>query len=117
MVGTAAALWNRLDIWCFPLQKFLPAMPFRSKLLCSVLAVMTLVAYGAFGEQKTKDSFSYFTGVKSFSKFQSSRNDNGETVLLSPEIKSTIEWNELIVSWDAEAAPGTYLKVEASAIH
>jgi len=35
--------------------------------------------------------------------------------LLSPEINPGIPWNELIVCWNAEAPPGTFLKVEASA--
>ena len=37
-------------------------------------------------------------------------------VWLSPEIKSGIAWNELIVSWNADAAAGTFLRVEATAL-
>jgi hypothetical protein len=60
--------------------------------------------------------FSHFVGVDDFSKFSRSQNERGETILLSPEIESGIPWNELIVSWNAEAPAGTFLKVEASAV-
>ena len=63
-----------------------------------------------------KTDFSRFVGIDDFSTFSRSQNERGETVLLSPEIKPGIPWNEFIVSWDAEAPPGTFLKVEASAV-
>src|SRR5271157_3538145 len=63
-----------------------------------------------------RGGFSHFVGLAGFSKFARTQNESGESVLLSPEIKSRIAWNELIVSWDADAEPGTDLKVEASAI-
>jgi len=64
----------------------------------------------------TTTGFSHFVGVDNFSAFSHSKNERGELVLLSPEIKSGIPWNELIVSWNAEAPAGTFLKVEASAV-
>lgn len=60
--------------------------------------------------------FSHFVGISDFSTFSRTKNPNGETVLLSPEIQSPIAWNELIVSWNAKAPPGTFLKIEAAAI-
>ncbi len=60
--------------------------------------------------------FAYFAGMDDFSEFTRSQNESGEMILLSPEIKSEISWNELIVSWNADAAPGTFLKIEARAI-
>jgi hypothetical protein len=60
--------------------------------------------------------FSHFAGFDSFSAFTRSQNERGETILLSPEIKSEIPWNELILSWNADAPVGTFLKVEASAL-
>jgi hypothetical protein len=42
-------------------------------------------------------------------------NENGETILLSPTIPSRIAWNELIVSWNADAPAGTFVKIEARA--
>lgn len=64
----------------------------------------------------TGNGFSYFVGLDNFSAFTRSQNENGETVILSPEIKSEIPWNELIVSWNAAASTGTLLKIEACAI-
>lgn len=60
--------------------------------------------------------FSRFIGLTDFSNFTQSTEVSGEKVLLSPEIKSPIPWNQLIVSWNADAPAGTFLKVEASAI-
>jgi len=62
------------------------------------------------------DGFSSFVGLKEFSSFARLQGTNGEMVLLSPEIKSPINWNELVVSWNADAAPGTFLKIEARAV-
>jgi hypothetical protein len=62
------------------------------------------------------NGFSNFIGLEKFSDFASAQNTNGETVLLSPEIKAAIGWNELIVSWNADTAAGTFLKIEARAV-
>jgi hypothetical protein len=64
----------------------------------------------------THSHFSNFVGLADFSNFNSSQNAPGETVLLSPVIKPAIDWNELIVSWNADAPASTFLKVEARAI-
>jgi len=61
-------------------------------------------------------AFSHFVGLDNFPAFTHTQNERGETVLLSPEIKSGIPWNELIVSWNADAPPRTFLKIEASAV-
>ena len=63
-----------------------------------------------------KSGFSHFVGIEDFSKFTRSQNTNGESVLLSSEITSPISWNELIVSWNASAPAGTFLRIEAAAI-
>ena len=63
-----------------------------------------------------QSQFSRFVGVENFSKFSRSQNENGETVLLSPNIKARSPWNELIVSWNADAPDGTFVKLEAAAI-
>lgn len=67
------------------------------------------------GTGMTNENFSHFTGLDDFSQFTSSTNADGETVLLSPEIPAGMDWNELIVSWNAAAPDGTFLKIEASA--
>jgi hypothetical protein len=64
----------------------------------------------------TKNQFSSFKGLDNFSNFAVSTNANGETVLLSPQIDAGMDWNELIVSWNAEARAGTFVKVEAQAV-
>jgi hypothetical protein len=63
-----------------------------------------------------KSGFSRFEGFENFSRFESSTNQNGETVLLSPQIKSHIAYNELIASWNADAIEGSFVKIEASVI-
>lgn len=62
------------------------------------------------------DDFSRFVGVDDCSKFATSHNENGETVLTSPVIRSGIDWNQLVVSWNASAPTGTSLRVEAAAV-
>ncbi len=59
--------------------------------------------------------FSNFVGLEDFSGFTRSRNADGQEILLSPEINSHIPWNELIVSWNAKAPTGTFLRIDASA--
>lgn len=63
----------------------------------------------------SKNQFSSFKGLDDFSNFTASTNA-GETVLLSPVVSAGIVWNELIVSWNADAPPATFVKVEARAI-
>lgn len=60
-------------------------------------------------------SFSHFVGLEDFSRFKRAHDDNGNTVLLSPRIKAEIPYNQLIVSWNANAPAGTFVKVEVSA--
>ena len=61
--------------------------------------------------------YSHFTALTDFSDFSRAQNSNGETVLLSPEIESPIQWDQLMLSWNATAEPGTFLIIEARAIH
>lgn len=56
-----------------------------------------------------------FIGVRNFTGFTASSNAGGQ-VLLSPVIQSPLAWNELVVSWNADAPPGAWLKVEARGI-
>ena len=63
-----------------------------------------------------KSDFSHFVGMDKFSKFSSSTNENGELVLVSPVIPASIDWNQLIISWNADAPVGTFVKIEAAAI-
>lgn len=60
--------------------------------------------------------FSRFTGLSDFSCFARTNDDAGHMVLLSPTIPSPVPWNQLIVSWNAAAPKGTFLKIEAAGI-
>jgi Peptidase_C39 like family len=80
-----------------------------------LVAAIALSGCESISPMKT-NNFSSFKGVNNFSKFAASTSANGETILLSPKIKAAIEWNNLIVSWNADAPTGTFLKVEARAI-
>ena len=60
--------------------------------------------------------FSHFTTISDLSKFSRTQNTDGVIVLLSPEIRSPIQWDQLVLSWNATAELGTFLKVEARAI-
>lgn len=64
----------------------------------------------------TRNQFCSFKGLDRFSNFTSSTNANGETVLLSSAIQAGMEWNDLIVSWNADAPTGSFVKVEAQAL-
>jgi hypothetical protein len=57
-----------------------------------------------------------FVGFKNFSRFtQTPGAAPGEVVFTSPEIAAPINWNELIVSWNA--TPESYVKIEARGIY
>src|SRR5579859_2597950 len=60
--------------------------------------------------------FSRFIGLDDFSSFARSQDEQGDAVLLSTEIASSIDFNQLIVSWNADAPAGTFLTVEARAM-
>ena len=62
-----------------------------------------------------QDAFSHFLGFTHFADFSRSTNGDGSVVSLSRELDGAAPWNELIVSWNAEAPAGTWLKIEASA--
>jgi len=60
--------------------------------------------------------FSQFIGLDEFSKFERSHTDQGASLWVSPEITAAIDWNELIVSWNADTPAGTFLVIEARAV-
>jgi len=89
--------------------------------LLQFLSAALICAAAFFSGCKTtphpvKSNFSYFSAQNDFSNYAHSTDDDGNAVLLSPPIKSKVPWNELIVSWNADAPPGTKVKIEASAI-
>jgi len=64
---------------------------------------------------KTAGPFSHFERINSFSNFTVDHDTAGDTTLLSPQISSEIPYNQLVVSWNADAPAGTFVKIEASA--
>lgn len=88
-----------------------------ARLTMVLLAAATILFAGCKNVPlANRGAFSRFVGLENFSGFTRARNEDGSTVLLSPEIKAKLWWNQLIVSWNTEASAGTFLKVEASAI-
>ena len=84
--------------------------------LPTALVPAALVLTGCKGmPDSPHGGFSHFTGLTDFSQFSREQNSDHEVVLLSPKIKSPIEWEQLVLSWNAQASPGTFLKVEACA--
>jgi len=83
--------------------------------IITALAVATLSGCKSISVPR-QSNFSQFIGTDDFTIFSATTNQNGEVTLLSPEFKSRIHWNELIVSWNAEAPAGSFVKIEASAI-
>ena len=49
--------------------------------------------------------------------FQASLSPDGAEVLTSPEVTTRADWDQLIVSWNADLAPDALLRVEARAIY
>lgn len=59
--------------------------------------------------------FSHFVGVTDFTGFTRTNPGNGRVVWLSPEITPSMSWDQLVVSWNVSAPPGTSLEVAAAA--
>jgi hypothetical protein len=86
----------------------------RPEMLMLFATALTVSGCGSV-PPSSPDAYSHFMGLTDFTAFTSSRNNQGEVVLLSPEIKSRAKWNELVVSWNANAPAGSHLLVEARA--
>lgn len=78
---------------------------------------VTLIANSTIAStNKSEENPNHFIGIEKFSKFKK-ETANNENILTSPEIKSPAKWNELVVSWNADAPAQTYLKIEARGIY
>jgi len=81
------------------------------------LVLAFLILSGCKSLMSAYDSpYSRFVGLDDFSRFTRLPSTEGQTVLLSPPIQAGISWDQLVVSWNAIAPAGTFLRVEASAI-
>ncbi|HEV2455638.1 MAG TPA: peptidase C39 family protein [Verrucomicrobiae bacterium] len=63
----------------------------------------------------TRKPFSHFIGITDFKDFTRTVRGDGQVVLVSPEITAPMEWDQLVVSWNVSAPPGTFLEVAAAA--
>ncbi len=82
-----------------------------------LLLLISTTAFASPPESKIKDDSSYFIAIKKFRDFKkTSGAQPSEIILTSPEISAPISWNELVVSWNADASAETYLKIEARGI-
>ena len=82
----------------------------------ALLLAIGLLQVGQAQPASDHARYSYFKGITDFSKFDRSSNSNGEVTLFSPKIETPSEWDQLVLSWNAKAAPGTFLVLEARAL-
>jgi hypothetical protein len=114
-VGDMAALdWRRFRS---SIRDFLGEMP-PSRLVHALFLIWaTLIVSGcktAFVSHPSR--FSHFIAINDFADFKQTHDNDGQMVLLSPTIQSSIPWNQLMVSWNADAPAGSWLKVEAAGV-
>ena len=93
--------------------------PTQGRLLLSLLLLGSILPAFACLASLSAGQFRgiQFIGIQDFSAFEKSvTNDPSETVIVSPEIRSEIAWNELIPSWNLSAAAPA-MKIEVRAIY
>lgn len=107
-----------------PVLEFGPSLKMKSLLSPTIstraIAVVLAAMFGSsavcIAEITANDSFSHFIGAKRFGNWKKATGSNpNETVFTSPEFNPPIAWNQLVASWNADAPPGTFLKIEARA--
>lgn len=74
-----------------------------------LLVTVSIVSGGSPSEQAR------FIGLTNFSGFKRTQSE-GAIILTSQVIKSPIEWNEFVLSWNAVTPPGTSVKLEVQAL-
>lgn len=93
-------------------------MLFSRRVLIFLAMTAALLPSAMAAAEPTAADQARFLGFKDFSEFTTAASSNAtETVLVSPITKAPMAWNELIVSWNADAPAGTWLKVEARGIY
>src|SRR5437899_10319250 len=91
------------------------------QLRISIFLILALVLPAGYSLAETANSADVarnrcsYLGLKDFTKFTKSPGASNEMVLTSPEIKASIDWDELIVSWNVPK--GVHLKMEARALY
>ena len=76
--------------------------------ICSPLFSGILFCGGQSLPTANTNRFSHFVEINYFTNFTRTVNPKGETELISPPIQAEIAWNELILSWNADAPTGTF---------
>src|SRR5690349_11832055 len=91
----------------------LPPIMRRLYLLSAVLAL------GCFQARSASDHRGIqFVSLTNLASFEKSLDSSGCTdVLVSYPIASSIKWDELVVSWNAQMTSNSWLKVEARPFH
>src|SRR6185436_1407617 len=92
----------------------------HSSVISLLLAMVVLLPRFAATAAETTNSPppTYFFGQTNWSRFTRSTGARAMQVFMtSPEIETPIAWDQLVVSWNAETLPGSYLKFEARAIY
>lgn len=83
--------------------------------LAAVLLAFAMSVFPSFSAEKLSSRSSHFIGITDFSRFTQTTGDNsGETVLTSPEIEASIDWDNLVLSWNVK--PAACVQVQARAI-
>lgn len=84
-----------------------------------LLVVAVISMANSFAAEEAFDARGIqFLAFKSFSKFHRTAGERpGEMLWTSPKIRTRIEWDELIVSWNADVPTDTWLKIEARALY
>jgi len=90
----------------------------RSRGLRAAVALLATLFFAAVTVQAEVGRGSQFIGLTDFSRFYKFYGpQTGEMMWISPEIASTIHWNELILSWNADAPTNSYIRFEVRAFY
>lgn len=81
------------------------------------LGILGIVLAGCLSGQAAAPRGIEFKSWSSFHSWKRSFGPNGELILTSPVVRTTIAWDELIASWNASTPGGTGLRVEARALY
>jgi hypothetical protein len=112
------------DMWIMPESLRVavnrgPSLGDRKRLCAWLLLASSVLLTSSCATTSTrtgKDPRCAFIGITDFTRFVARAGaSNDETVLVSPVIVAPIEWNELVVSWNAPF--GVHLKTEARALY
>jgi hypothetical protein len=86
-------------------------MRFGNRLILSVILFASVIC----GRATTASEQAHFIGITNFSGFTRAKSGNA-MVLTSPIIKSGIQWDEFVLSWNATTPAGTWIQLEVQAI-